>query len=471
MASFYTLTLGCKLNQLESESITEAFKNSGFDQFEIKNEDNCVNSPSVIIINTCTVTSKADQKARRVIRKAMHDYPDACVIVTGCYAKLNEEDILRLETGSRRRLVIIDKEKIIKLPQYIYEKIKNGNDLNDLFVPAFLNKHDKNDLFAFNPQQFSKHTRSFLKIQDGCDKQCTYCKIRLARGKSVSLEKNEVLSRLRLLEQTHAETVLTGVNICQYREQGKNDREESKESGLVKLLDYLLSGTKKIMIRLSSLAPESIDEDLCRILSHPRIQPHFHLSVQSCSNIILQKMGRLYNAETVERAVSLLRGIKDDPFLACDIITGFPCETKIEFEKTCDFCRKLDFAWIHVFPFSKRKGTPAFSFTDNVRENEVTRRVKILTDLAKRGKSGYINRWLGREVNVLLEKNKKLNTSLFFKEKNENETAFFFKGISDNYLKLLVCGDMEIQKHGEILRCRLIKEADSKDNDAIASVI
>ncbi|MCL2272673.1 MAG: radical SAM protein, partial [Treponema sp.] len=331
MASFYIKTLGCKLNQLESESIIDAFMNAGFINSEMAG---AALSPSVIVINTCTVTSKADQKARRVIRKAMHENPDACVIVTGCYAKLNKEDILRLGTDNRHRLVVIDKEKIIKLPQYLYDKIKEGNDLNDLCVSAspIMREYDKNDLFAFNPQQFSRHTRSFLKIQDGCDKSCTYCKIRLARGPSVSLEKDEVLSRLRLLEQTHAEAVLTGVSICQYGEQRTNDRDESKGSGLVKLLDYLLSGTKKIAIRLSSLSPENIDKDLCRILSHPRIQPHFHLSVQSCSNIILQKMGRLYNAETVERAVSLLRGIKDDPFLACDIITGFPCETKIEFE-------------------------------------------------------------------------------------------------------------------------------------------
>ncbi|MCL2197003.1 MAG: tRNA (N(6)-L-threonylcarbamoyladenosine(37)-C(2))-methylthiotransferase MtaB [Treponema sp.] len=439
MPAILILTLGCKLNQLESEAIADAYSAEGYDLHSENSGD-----PSLIIINTCTVTSKADQKARRVIRKALRDYPDARVIVTGCYAQLNKDDILKLDTDGKERLSVAGKDKIIS--------------------------KDKNDLFQFNPKKFSNHTRSFLKIQDGCDKRCSYCKIRLARGPSVSLEAEEVLKRLRVLEETHAEAVLTGVNISQYKEQGRKKNltaqlhgvtrsEEERAFGLSELLYYLLSGTKKIAIRLSSLAPESADEKLCGILRHPRIRPHFHLSVQSGSDKILEKMGRVYNAQTVERAVSLLRSAKEDPFLACDIITGFPGETETEFEQTLNLCRKLDFAWIHVFPYSKRQGTPAFSFKGSVTENEVTKRVRLLTDLAKKGRAEYIRRWIGKEVDVVAENSKKQNPG-------------FYSGVSGNYLKALVrCTDCNPMTIGKVLRCKLSEIAESEAYDVLAEPV
>jgi len=447
MPSFLIQTLGCKLNQLESEAIADAYTSQGFDE-AVDNEK----EPTVIIINTCTVTSKADQKARRVIRKALRDYPKAKVIVTGCYAQLNKDDILKLETDGRQRLSVVSKDKIIK--------------------------QEENNLFQFNPKKFSRHTRSFLKIQDGCDKHCSYCKIRLARGKSVSLDAEEVLRRLRVLEETHAEAVLTGVNISQYfnrsphtdrepKVRRRHGEEEEKVFGLSELLDYLLSGTKKIAIRLSSLAPESIDEKLAKALAHPRIRPHFHLSIQSCSDKILEKMGRTYNARTVENAVNLLRGAKNDPFVACDIITGFPGETETEFEETFNLCKKLDIAWIHVFPFSKREGTPAFSFTGCVAESEVSRRVEILTELAKRGRAEYARRWLGKEVDVLVEREKYFTTNHSNRLEDKKKERYC-NGTSENYLKALVRCAGEAPAAGTVVRCKLIEAGDFEEYDVVA---
>ena len=458
MPSFLIYTLGCKLNQLESEAVADAFNQAGFIDEEIGVErQNFANFPTVIVINTCTVTSKADQKARRVIRKALRDYPAACVVVTGCYAQLNKDDILRLETGDKKRLHVVNKESVL---DFI-------STYNDPQPPT------PSSQFQFNPRRFSSHTRSFLKIQDGCDRHCTYCKIRLVRGPSVSLEANEVLSRLRMLEQSHAEAVLAGVNISQYRDLNFFCREphelipsvctrteEEKVFDLSELLDYLLSGTEKIAVRLSSLAPESVDEKLVKVLSHPRIRPHFHLSIQSCSQKILERMGRSYNAEIVERSVSLLRSSKDDPFLACDIITGFPGETDAEFEETFSLCQKLDFAWIHVFPYSKRAGTPAFSFKDTVHESDVTKRVKLFTDLAKKGSSAYVKRWLGREVDVLIEKEKNFTANHADKHKQ-----FFYNGVSENYLKVLVSGCEIEPPPGTVLKCKLEKVLNSDDFD------
>jgi len=419
MPSYLVHTLGCKLNQLESEAITDTFNRAGY------NLSNGL-SPSVVVINTCTVTSKADQKARRVIRKTLRDYPEAKVIVTGCYAQLNKDDLLGLDSDGR--LSVTGKDNILEFIEKLNKKS---------VLPAPSKGHSQ---FQFNPQRFSSRTRSFLKIQDGCDNHCTYCRIRLARGQCISLEPEEVLSRLRILEKTHAEAVLTGVNISQYKFPGS-----TAGYGLPELLDYLLKGTEKIAIRLSSLAPDTIDAKIAKILSHKRIRPHFHLSVQSCSEKVLEKMGRSYNAETVENAAAILRRAKNDPFLACDIITGFPGETESEFSETLEVCRKTDFAWIHVFPYSKRPGTPAFNFTEKVKESEVTKRVELLTELAFKGRADYVNRWLGSEVDVLVEAPGKTKC----------------RGITENYLKVLVQYRGEKPpSQGTVLRCKLTEAGD-----------
>lgn len=435
MPSFLIQTLGCKLNQLESEAVISAFLSAGFNPFT--QEDI---SPSVIIINTCTVTSKADQKARRVIRKALRDYPDSRVVATGCYAQLNKDDILKLENDDKKRLYVVGKDNILNFPHLL----NGGAGSRDL----------KSDLFQFNPEQFSRHTRSFLKIQDGCDRHCTYCRIRLARGASVSLARDEVLSRLRILERDHAESVLTGVNISQYC-----DKNGDASVNLAGLLEYLLNGTDKIAVRLSSLAPDSIDEKLAPVLSNKRIRPHFHLSIQSGSDVILRKMGRCYNAQTAEKAVNLLRSAKCDPFLACDIIAGFPGETEEEFKKTYEFCKKNDFAWIHVFPYSKRQGTPAFSYKNTIHDREISERVQRLTGLARQGRADYVKRWLGREVDILTE-----NTN----RKENGNFANTCYGTSENYLKLAVKTKSSPPFPGTLLRCKLIEQGTFKDFDAIA---
>jgi threonylcarbamoyladenosine tRNA methylthiotransferase MtaB len=463
--------LGCKLNQLESESFADAFAQAGFYLQGVGGGA----APSIVIINTCTVTSKADQKARRVIRKALRDYPDSCVLVTGCYAQLDYAQIDKLDEDRTGRLFVLkgmEKQRLLDLPEFFtegadalqtvktwYESTQSGGEIA------------RDRAFQFSPERFFGHTRSFLKIQDGCDKRCTYCRIRLARGGSISLGADTVLERLRLLEARHAEAVITGVNICQYKFE-KEIHTEARRHGehgegigdLGKLLSYLLAGTQKIALRLSSLEPDFIDEGFAKILSHKRIRPHFHLSVQSCSERVLQRMGRGYNGEIIERAVSLLRGAKDDPFLACDIITGFPGETEAEFEETYELCKKIGFAWIHVFPYSKRPGTVAFAFKDAVKDSEITKRVQILTDLAFLGRKAYVSRWLGREVEALVEGNGDWGVG-------SRESVC--RGISENYLKLRILYEGERPPAGTVLRCRITAESSANDGeiDAVAKII
>jgi threonylcarbamoyladenosine tRNA methylthiotransferase MtaB len=303
--------------------------------------------------------------------------------------------------------------------------------------------------FSFKPEEFSFHSRGYLKIQDGCNNGCTYCRVCLARGPSVSLPPDAALAELQSFEARGCpELMITGVNITQYNHSGID---------LAGLLKYLLEGSAAIALRLSSLEPEGINEGLASVLAHPRIRPHFHLSVQSGSNTVLQRMGRAYNAQTVEQAAALLRSVKDNPFLACDIIAGFPGETEAEFAQTLALCEKIDFAWIHAFPYSKRPGTAAFSLKNPVCERDVARRVEALTALALRGRRNYAQSWLGRALSAVVEK-------------GEPDSAGRRRAVSENYLKLLVdCSDA--YPPGSSVRCipvSLCAGADGEKPDAVA---
>lgn len=467
MGSVAVHTLGCKLNQLESEALAGAFVHAGFSL--MCGEQSAKDTPSraaagIIIINTCTVTSKADQKARRLIRKALRDNPLACVIVTGCYAQLDPGDIESLEAecsgpafpGGKRLFVLqggqssgAAKSNLLELPRYLQIAGARGGEFRSLVEAWVASRGSATaSVFGFRPESFSFHTRGYLKIQDGCDNHCTYCRVRLARGASVSIPAEQALAELMALEaKGYAELMITGVNITQYRD---NDA----SGDLAALLERLLAASTSIALRLSSLEPEGISERLAAVLKHPRIRPHFHLSVQSGSPAILARMGRAYGPETVEKGAALLRSIKDNPFLACDIITGFPGETEPEFEKTLALCKKTGFAWIHAFPYSKRPGTPACSFGDSVCERDAVQRVEILRELARQEKQRYAQSWTGREINALVER-------------GDGEQDGHCRAVSDNYLKLLVTypgGQAPLP--GTALRCRITKvPAPDRKND------
>ena len=461
---FSIFTLGCKLNQLESEAIADSFKKAGF---RLVPWDSYSHEPRIIIVNTCTVTSKADQKARRMIRKLLNDNPASCVIVTGCYAQLDADEIMKLDEQSGRaggRLFALGggegaaspasaagaKSALLGLPEYLLDAT-SGEPLSFLlesWMQNIASTAENDSIFDFKPDDFSFHSRGYLKIQDGCDNACAYCRVRLARGHSVSLNREAALERLRAFEaKGFPEIFITGVNITQYNDNGID---------LAGLLKLLLDGTSNIFLRLSSLEPERIDEKLASALGHPRIRPHFHLSLQSGSDAILRRMGRIYNVYTAENAIALLRSAKDNPFLACDIIAGFPGETEDEFAKTLGFCEKTRFAWIHAFPYSKRPGTAAFSFGDPVRDSDKTRRVEMLGALALRGRREYAKAWLGKELSAVVEKHKP--------EPLQKQ----YRAVSENYLKLLVNCNGDPPPPGSSIRCTLMSVCEEVNVDAIA---
>jgi threonylcarbamoyladenosine tRNA methylthiotransferase MtaB len=441
-------TLGCKLNQLEGESIIGAFTGEGFTLVPWGK-----GGADIFLVNTCTVTSKAEQKARRIIRKILKESPEACVVVTGCYAQVEPEAVAGLadrgkkgEPVRHRRLFVIPgdyKSSLLDLPQFIAAP-ENAAEAPALVLEKWMRNlgiSSPQDRFRFNPEVFSGHSRAFLKIQDGCDNRCSYCRVTLARGPSVSLEAAEVLSRLRSLEAAgFGEAVLTGINICQYRDGAM---------GLSGLLEYLLRETNTIALRVSSVEPEHITLDLVKVLGNPRIRPHFHLAVQSGSPLVLKKMRRMYSPESIEEGVALLRSVKEDPFFACDIITGFPGETGGEFERTYELCQRIGFSWIHIFPYSPRPGTEAYHFKGPGSEQESAFRAKVLLDLAHQGRRNYIQRWNGKTVEAIIE-------GKTGGEGDDKKQFPYTTALSDNYLRLLLpSGELPPLLPGKVIPCRI----------------
>ncbi|MBE3065655.1 MAG: radical SAM protein, partial [Spirochaetes bacterium] len=264
---------------------------------------------------------------------------------------------------------------------------------------------------------------------DGCDSRCAYCRVPLARGPSVSLALDEAVRRARELEQRGCrEIVLTGVNISAWHSAGQ---------GLDGLLLSLLAATRQPRLRLSSLEPEALSQDLAAVLAEPRICPHFHLSVQSGSDAVLSRMKRRYRAEKVREGAALLRAAKSAPFLAADILVGFPGETEEDHAATRRFIEEVQFSALHVFPFSPRPGTAAASFKPRVPERIRDERARDLGDLSHRLSAGYAQSWLGAEVDVLLEK--RLGAAV--------------EGTAENYLKVAVRGIPS----GEVVRGRIAR--------------
>lgn len=416
-------TLGCRLNQVESESFTALCADAGFSIYTAHENNHslpaaadtagtqhfrlqaALQSASVVLclVNTCTVTGKAEQKARRLIRLLIKEHPHAVILVTGCYAQL---DAAELEALHSHIIAFPGKQKdlLVSVPAFFSELVQSSPYPDTAFflsgLRAYLQRlaepqsyssaaQPPNELFALSSSRFLFHSRALLKIQDGCNNSCAYCRIRLARGRAQSLPAEEVITRLKRIEDAGIpEVTLSGVNLSQYRS-GSHDF-----AGLLaRILDNIT-----IRIRVSSLYPDRIDSALIPLLAHPRICPHFHLSVQSGSSRILQAMHRSYTRETVYTAVCELRRIKDNPFIGVDIITGFPGETESDFENTYRMCKELQFAGIHAFPFSARPGTEAAKMQPRVPERIAGRRVKILNMLAEEQAAAYLQAWDGKLV-------------------------------------------------------------------------
>lgn len=382
------VTLGCKVNQYESEAIAEKLEDAGF---VISNADKLCDA---YIINTCTVTSESDRKARQTIRRMIKNNPLAYVLVTGCYSQISPEEIAKIEgvdyiCGSSNKMSVCDK---------LCRLIERGkkNERAEICVP----KLESSDFEQMSIRRFDR-TRAYLKIEDGCEARCAYCTIPASRGPIRSKPYDQVLREVKdLTDGGCREIVLTGIETGSY---GKDLPEDQSFASLLCAVDRIVGIGR---VRTGSLDPTVIKPEFVeKIKDLKSLAPHFHLSLQSGSSRVLALMKRKYNAERAMKSITLLREAIPDVKFTTDIIVGFPGETQEDFEATCDFARKARFLMIHVFPYSKRRGTVAAEMKDQVPEHIKKERVHKLSEISREIRSQILDEKIAEDktVTVLFE--------------------------------------------------------------------
>lgn len=357
-------TLGCRLNQAESESLAHRLANAGY----LIASDGV--PPSIYILNTCTVTAVADRKCRSLLRRIRARYPEALVVAAGCYARRAADQAASL--GPR--------------------VVAHGGDQSSL-VDMLLSCCPPRDEGSSTSGRLQR-TRSFVKIQDGCNTHCTYCIVPSVRGREKTVDIGEVLSVVdNRIEAGYKEIVLTGTNIGRYR---------CGALGLVDLVRRILDGTSVARLRLSSLQPHDITPPLLSLFKEPRLCPHVHLPLQSGSPTVLRRMGRTYSIEEYRHAFQLLTDGVPNVSLTTDVIAGSPAETDEEHKESVALCRSLGFSALHVFPYSVRPGTPAARMRQVDAATKMRRSDEFLA-LAKQARQCFQMRFVGRPAEVLWE--------------------------------------------------------------------
>ncbi len=410
--AFYTL--GCRMNFFDTDFIRTKFLQRGYGEVPFGEK------ADIYIVNTCTVTKGADRDSRKAIYRAKRQNPDAVVVATGCYAQVSPEELASLKEVD---LVVgnTHKGEILKLVEEFLERKNPGK----VFVGEIFREGEVKN---FDPVVSFEHTRPFLKVQEGCNSFCTFCVIPYARGKvrSVPPERVEEAVR-RLAEAGYREIVLTGTQLSQY------GWDFHDGTNLLRLLERLVKIDGIEYFRLSSMSVAEIDDDLLEfITSHPKVAPHFHLSLQSGSDRILKLMKRNYTAE--EYAEKVLRIVEKRPItsIGTDVIVGFPTEREEDFEETYRLVERLPFAYLHVFPYSDRPFTKASKFWPKVPPKVVKERIKLLKELSERKRKEFLQRVKGSTVRALVLGNGKM--------------------LTENYLELPSPKDA---KKGEIVRVKL----------------
>lgn len=391
-------TLGCKLNFAESSDLARTFTQNGYEQVSPKE------FADVYIVNTCTVTQVAEKKCRNAIRQANHINPDAIIAVIGCFAQLEPQEIAKIE-GVDIILGNADKHKLF---EYISNKdtfAEHWNKVEDIAnVKEFVPSYSSND-----------RTRSFLKIQDGCDYFCTYCAIPYARGRSRSETiENTIIKAKELEKEGKKEVVLTGVNIGDF---GKHNNETFFD--LIKELDKIEHIER---YRISSIEPNLITNEIIDFVKRSRsFLPHFHIPLQAGTNLLLERMKRKYNRELFAQRINYINQVMPNAFIAADIIVGFPGETDEEFNSTIEFINSLPLAALHVFTYSERPNSLAINFDGKVPVNIRKQRSLVLQDISNNKKKDFYQKNIGYKTKVLWE--------------SDCEKGMMF-GFSDNYIRV-----------------------------------
>ena len=370
-------TLGCRLNQYETDALVTDFSNAGYELVDYNA------SPDVVIINTCTVTNQSDTKSRSVISQSARKAKNAVVVVTGCMANNFKE---KLESQENITFVVENNRKSSILS--LIDAHFSGEIVHPDQLPL--------DVFRYQPVHKSLHTRSAVKIQDGCDNFCTFCIIPMVRGMAASRPVADVLESVRkTVENGFREIVITGVNIGRYQD-GTVRFEE--------LLAMILEVPGDFRVRISSLEPDGFGDDFVKLFSHPKLMPHLHLCLQSGSDKTLLRMRRMYDVAQFRKTVTKFRAVYPHFNFTTDIIVGFPGETDEEFQQTLDAIKEFNFSHIHTFKYSVRKGTRAERLENHLPEKIKTERSLKVRDLSVENKRHYFETFIGQTQDVLIEK-------------------------------------------------------------------
>lgn len=393
-------TLGCKLNFSETSAISQKFLNNGFEIVDFNSH------ADVYVVNTCTVTDNADKECRQIVRRALRNNPDAFIAVTGCYAQLRAEEISQIDgvdvvLGSNEKFNIFD-----------YANNFSKNELSCIYVS------DTNELNEFHSSlslEGNERTRAFFKIQDGCDYKCSFCTIPLARGKSRSMNPDEVIKEFKtLLDAGYKEIILTGVNVGDY---GLN-----YNMNLFNLLQRMLKVEGDYRIRISSIEPNLLDDNIIQLTrDNEKMAKHFHIPLQSGSKEILALMQRRYKKENYQELISKVVNTIPNVGIGVDVIVGFPGETDEHFRETYDFIKELPISYLHVFTYSERPNTKAIEMGGNIDISIRKKRNKMLRILSDKKRAEFNRSMIGEEQFVL------------FEDQNENG---IMKGFTESYLRV-----------------------------------
>jgi threonylcarbamoyladenosine tRNA methylthiotransferase MtaB len=398
-------TLGCKVNQYESAGILEMLDESIYVSVPFNTKADCY------IINTCTVTGRTDYQSRNLIRRAIRTNPEACIIVTGCYAQVAPHDLARIPGVT---LIAGNAEKE-HIPQIIERLVKGAPQL---LVSDICKAREFSGLI---PLKFAGHTRAFLKIQDGCNSFCSYCIVPYARGPSRSLPQMDVLKEIETLARSdYREIVLTGIHLGVY------GQDLVPPSNLYEIMKHVDKNRLVGRLRLSSIEITEISDDMMRLIAEgTTLCRHLHIPLQSGDDGILSAMRRNYDSTFFKNRLQEIREAIPDIAIGIDVMVGFPGEGEKEFDNTLRLIAELPVAYLHVFPYSERPGTVASALPGRVDETVKKRRGEILRKLGKEKRNAFARMFIGKKLGVLIEHKKDKYTG-------------FMKGFSDNYIPVVI---------------------------------
>lgn len=417
MHKFTITTLGCKVNQFESEAIAQKLSDDG--KWVILRDKEIAD---LCIINTCTVTQKASMQSRQAIRQAIRSNPGARIIATGCYAQTEPDEIKKIK-GVHHVIGHFDKHKI---PDMILAGKEN-------ILPSPVLKHKLHHFNSMPSAGLGYRTRPFLKIQDGCNAFCTYCIIPYARGPSRSLPPEQVLDNINIIHQAgYHEVVLTGIHLGNYGV----DFDKRKVS-LLDLLNRIRKSCTIDRVRLSSIEPCELTEDTIKSVALCGLGPgkichHFHIPLQSGDDFILKRMHRPYSRSFFIDLVEKIHGLLPDAAIGVDALIGFPGESDRAFENTYSLIEQLPVSYLHVFPFSPRKGTPAYSYPERVDSKVIKKRCQKLRTLGNLKRSVFYNKFKGKTLEILIEG-------------RQNKHKNLLKGTTSNYIPVLFKGEDKLK--------------------------